>query len=492
MKENLIQQLRFCSTLPSLPAVALKIIDLANSADTDMIQISHYIALDPALAAKILKTANSPLYKSRRTSSNIRQAVCVLGTHAVISIALSFSLTKTLMQHTESSIGKESSDLFWRRSIIAALACKALGNKINLKMADDLFLAGLLQDIGILAFFSIIPEAYAKIYSSAASHDALLQAEYEAFETGHDELGYTLLKRWNLPSYVAIACMTSHNQSSSQKGEPTIADCVAASGYIADYFLNPSDTEKIAQTMTKLYARLNLDGQALLKVIAKIKDELRTIEELFEFSICSESELNALMSEAQELLSIQSLIKIRDLEDKTQRDGLTGAHNRAFFDSVFEREFIFSTQHSTPLTIAMIDVDHFKQVNDSHGHVVGDALLIALVRAIFGQIRQDDLLCRYGGEEFVLILPGTTIASARKLLIRLKNSIEAISYKLDNDKHIGITVSMGIATNLDKGSIFTSHDGMLEAADLALYAAKHAGRNKIVEWDHSLSLQNHS
>lgn len=68
----------------------------------------------------------------------------------------------------------------------------------------------------------------------------------------------------------------------------------------------------------------------------------------------------------------------------------------------------------------MIDVDHFKKVNDNHGHVVGDALLIALVRAIFGQIRQDDLLCRYGGEEFVLILPGTPIASARKLLIRLK------------------------------------------------------------------------
>ncbi|MEK7792294.1 MAG: HDOD domain-containing protein, partial [Pseudomonadota bacterium] len=99
LTDTLERRLRFCATLPSLPAIAIKIIDLANDPNADINTACQYISLDPALSAKILKTANSPLYKSRRSATNIRQAVSILGTHTVIVIALPFSLANSLIKN---------------------------------------------------------------------------------------------------------------------------------------------------------------------------------------------------------------------------------------------------------------------------------------------------------------------------------------------------------------------------------------------------------
>jgi diguanylate cyclase (GGDEF)-like protein len=214
--------------------------------------------------------------------------------------------------------------------------------------------------------------------------------------------------------------------------------------------------------------------------------ELVEVEELFEITIHQPDEISGIMAEAKELLTIQSLSKVRELEEKSQHDGLTGARNRAYFDDTLQREFYLSSQHALPLTIAMIDLDHFKKINDTFGHIAGDALLIATVRTIIGQVRHDDTLCRYGGEEFALILPGTTLSAARKLLARLKDSIAAISHQLDDGRIVKVTASIGVVANMDGNAKFECPDDLVKAADSALYAAKHAGRNQIIEWNNSL------
>ena len=164
MDVNLEKRLRFCKTLPSIPAVAIKVIDLANDPYSDMIQICNCISYDPALSVKIIKAANSPLYKSRRSPDNIRQAVSMLGTHATIVIALSFSLTTSLMSQSDKHAGTPNNNSYWRRTILSALASRALGERLGHKALDDLFLAGLLQDIGILAFDAMMPEEYVPIF----------------------------------------------------------------------------------------------------------------------------------------------------------------------------------------------------------------------------------------------------------------------------------------------------------------------------------------
>lgn len=487
MNDTLTQRLRFCSTLPSLPAIAVKIIDLANDPDADISMVCQFISLDPALAAKMLRLANSPLYKTRRETTNLRQAISVLGTHAVVVTALSFSLANSLMKQTGQYPTAFDSNSFWRQSIASALASRALGEKLGLNIPDDLFLAGLLQDIGILAYSAMMPEEYGPVFASTSDHDLLLKAEREIFGAGHDEAGYALLKKWGIPDYISTCCIASHGQPVPIEIGSSLNACVAVSRYVADYFLNPGESGKVTTVMDMAQSWLNMNGSTLKEVIDIMAAGLSSVEDLFEISIHSPIEISGILCEAKELLMIQALSKAHELEEKSQRDSLTGASNRGFFDETLKREFYLSVQYVLPLTVAMIDLDHFKDINDKHGHLVGDAILVEVVKTILGKIRQDDTLSRYGGEEFVLILPGTTIALARKLMIRLKDSIAGISYKLEDNRSINVTASIGVASNMDGTTQFDNPADLIKAVDFALYAAKHAGRNKIVEWNTSLS-----
>lgn len=486
MKKNLLEQLRFCTNLPSLPSIVLKIIDLAGDADASLTQINHYISLDPALAAKIIKTANSPLYKSRYPVSNISQATGILGTYGVITIALSFSLADSLVKQSGKKLGMADSNIFWRRSITSALASRALGERLGMgRMLDNLFLAGLLQDIGILAFHALLPEDYPAVFSLADNHNALLAAECKAFGVGHDELGAALLEYWKFPDYVPTACRYSH--TAPEKPNAGINECVATSGYVTDYFLSQDRKEKIDEVTRMAEAYLGLDGHALVEILEAMQNELRHVEDLFEITILNPVHLNSIVTEARELLIVHATIQVRELGDKIQHDGLTGAHNRAFFDETFQHEFQLSVQQGSPLSLAMIDIDNYKIFNDTYGHVAGDGVLVTIARVITEQIRQMDVLCRYGGDEFALILPGTTLSAARHILARIMESIAAISYKPNEMNTIHITTSIGLAVNMDKEKSFVTYREMLEAADRALYAAKHAGRNRIAEWNPSLT-----
>lgn len=200
-----------------------------------MIQISHYISLDPALTAKILKTANSPLYKSRRTSSNIRQAVCVLGTHAVISIALSFSLTRTLMQHTESSIGKPVAIFSGVDRLLPHLQVKRSAAKLTWNWRMIYSSRACCKILVSLPFLD---------HSWSVCQNLFICPLPWCFASGRI---WSLWNRaWRTRLYLTqalesteLCCDRLHDEPQSivySKGEPTIADCVAASGYIADYF----------------------------------------------------------------------------------------------------------------------------------------------------------------------------------------------------------------------------------------------------------------
>lgn len=484
LDDKLRTRLNYCAALPSLPAVAIKIIELANNPDADIGTVCQYISLDPVLSVKLLKTANAPIYKSRRTATNIRQAISLLGIHSVIVIGLSFSLTTSLMKNPSPDNSPAfDNNAFWRRSIASALACRALGEKFALSFLDDLFLAGLIQEIGILAYSAIVPEEYSKIFSSTSDHDILLKTERETFGAGHDELGYALLQKWHIPDYIALSCLASHGQPEPKDLAPTLQSCAAVARYLADYFLDPHKIEKMA-TLTDVARKwLGLDEAKLIDVIKIMEDGLKPIEELFEISIHHPLDVAAILAEAKELLMIHSLARAKELEEKSQRDGLTGAHNRIYFDETFRREFNLSAQYNLPLTIAIIDLDHFKQINDTYGHLAGDSLLVTVVNTISERIRQDDTLSRYGGEEFALILPGTSLAAARNLISRLKDGIAAIAFKPDDHRIIQITASIGVASKEEGAPSFLDPVDMIKAADTALYAAKHAGRNQIIEWN---------
>jgi diguanylate cyclase (GGDEF)-like protein len=156
-------------------------------------------------------------------------------------------------------------------------------------------------------------------------------------------------------------------------------------------------------------------------------------------------------------------------------DELTGLFNRRYFFEMARREFERSLRYGLPLSAVMLDIDWFKQVNDSFGHPVGDQVLQAVARTCKGKLREVDLLARYGGEEFVILLPNTALHGARQVADRLHRSITEMVVQ-SNDHLIRVTISLGVA---ELGTSCTTLDALLECADQALMKAKQSGRNRV-------------
>jgi diguanylate cyclase (GGDEF)-like protein len=159
-------------------------------------------------------------------------------------------------------------------------------------------------------------------------------------------------------------------------------------------------------------------------------------------------------------------------------DALTGLYNRRHFSELTAREFQRAQRYGRPLCAVMLDVDHFKRVNDTHGHAAGDGVLKDLAARCRQVLRKTDLLGRYGGEEYAIVLPEADLAAACQTAERLRRECSQRAFEV-GDSRIAVTVSLGVAA-LDEEC--ASQDTLLDRADHALYAAKHAGRNQVCVW----------
>lgn len=164
------------------------------------------------------------------------------------------------------------------------------------------------------------------------------------------------------------------------------------------------------------------------------------------------------------------------LKEQAIRDPLTGLYNRRFLEESLARELANAERGQTPLSVAVIDLDHFKHVNDVHGHAAGDRLLEAIGDMLRQNSRGGDIACRYGGEEFVMIMPGATLDAAAHRVNEWRQAFAALHVQSEN-VYISTTFSAGVATYPLHGE---TTGALLDAADQALYAAKAAGRNRVM------------
>lgn len=166
-------------------------------------------------------------------------------------------------------------------------------------------------------------------------------------------------------------------------------------------------------------------------------------------------------------------LRRRETEDSARRDGLTGVLTRAAFYELAEA--LHRQQPAVPLAVAMVDMDHFKAVNDQHGHATGDLALAHMARLISGSMRSTDLIGRYGGEEFVVLLRGADAATAQRFGERLVDLADRTRVRLPDAEPLHCTLSVGLAC---RGTEAESLDALVDRADQALYQAKAEGRNR--------------
>jgi diguanylate cyclase (GGDEF)-like protein len=167
------------------------------------------------------------------------------------------------------------------------------------------------------------------------------------------------------------------------------------------------------------------------------------------------------------------------LREQAIRDPLTNLFNRRYLEETLDRELSRAGREDYPVCVIMIDLDHFKRINDTHGHEAGDLVLKAIADALSEFSRRGDFACRYGGEEFVITMPNITLATAYERAESLRQSLNVLSVPYEY-YNLSVTISMGIACYPENGQ---TREALLRAADQALYAAKEAGRNHILAYD---------
>jgi two-component system, cell cycle response regulator len=167
----------------------------------------------------------------------------------------------------------------------------------------------------------------------------------------------------------------------------------------------------------------------------------------------------------------------RRLYESAMADPLTGVYNRRYLDDHLLSEFAFALRHGTSLSLLLIDADHFKKVNDTYGHAAGDTALRALAGHLHRSVRTEDMIARFGGEEFAVLAREITTDGALVVAERIRTSVARTPVLLDDGQKVPLTVSIGVVT-VGAGRHFDSADALLEAADEALYRAKEGGRNR--------------
>jgi diguanylate cyclase (GGDEF)-like protein len=167
----------------------------------------------------------------------------------------------------------------------------------------------------------------------------------------------------------------------------------------------------------------------------------------------------------------------RFLEDVSNTDQLTRLYNRRYFVNRYHEEYRRAERHQTPLSVVMLDIDHFKHLNDTYGHIAGDECLKLVAEALNSCIsRAGDTLARYGGEEFIVLLSSTDTEGARVVAERLRESVENIRFRIEGEA-VPVTISVGVAETIPKD--FRNAERAIQMADEALYEAKDQGRNRV-------------
>jgi diguanylate cyclase (GGDEF)-like protein len=493
MLGQLKSELKASLNFPSPPAIAQQIIALARDPSTDISQVAAAIGRDPALAAKLLRVANSALYSRQRKSANLRQALIILGVQGATTLALGFSLvgTYTGLKSNGVDYGR-----YWRRAILSASAARCFGALQNTSELDDIFLAALLQDIAILGIDRAAPDFYRDLPRNA-SHREFAQHETARLGIDHAELGAWLLGYWKLPEPLCRAVALSHAPWSADHStqEAMTACCVALGSECVEILLAPAAAPDFAALAEHASEWLGIDARAVAEVIGNIVAEIPEIERLFDTRLLKADAASAILDQARDLLILRDLQALEEVgslratnlkpgartaapKDERQRDPLTGLYNRGYIDLMLRREFQAASIGNWPLSLVFIDLGDFKGINEAHGHEAGDSVLASTAKVIASVARDTDCVARFGGTQFVIVLPGLASPGAEiiceRLIARLRSTLHAV-----RGTAVTVTASVGLATHAPQRP-FQRASHLINAAERSACFANEAGLDRLV------------
>jgi diguanylate cyclase (GGDEF)-like protein len=480
MNEQLAKQIRECQNLPTLPSVAVQVLELVQDPNADIPKLARLVSKDPALSSRILKTVNSSIYARPQKISKLTQALTLLGLQTVRVLVLGFSLVRNVKNYRHKGFSPLS---YWRRSIYGATAALTLAQRVHLEFQEEAFVAALLMDIGMLALDEMFGEEYGRVHEKARTHNDLLKYEESVFDTTHPEVAGVLAEEWQLPPLLAIPMAFHHKPVEVE--DPTLrslAEACYLAGRCADVFVDEAAGGAIAEIRAFCQSQYGMSEADCDQFLDQICRRTGEIAPLFDVTLNAGISYDSILKKANDKVIQLTLCSHEEqrqerykLQEQANTDALTGLANRGRFDQVVAAQFASAQSSEAPLAILMLDVDGFKQMNDQLGHQAGDAVLQSLGKLLRTAARPQDLAARLGGDELVLLMPSTTRGEALAIAEAIRREVAARPIEFGKTM-IAVTISVG-AAGVEPGTPFKEPAHLLKAADMAMYAAKNAGRN---------------
>lgn len=293
-KEALLEKVRHSDQLPMLPDLAVRIIDMSNDKELYAAKISEVIANDAVLSARLLQVSNSSIFPFRHEITNLNQALAILGIQLTMSIAIGFAIID-MMRSRETKDTGFNHDAFWRKSVLSAIAAIEMRSELSGVEQGDLFVAALMQDVGMIGFEVFEGKKYTQLVNGARSHLDLLELERRMFGIDHAEIGAAILKRWNLPSIHINAVRNSHYllEAKSITELSKLEYAVAFSGLLAEQWISESSSrQELDKVIQQALERIGEQGYK--NVVNKTADAVPDANELFKMSLLSAEQLSDL------------------------------------------------------------------------------------------------------------------------------------------------------------------------------------------------------
>jgi len=485
MNQHLLERISTCATLPSLPAIAVQVLEMAQKVEVDIGEIARIISKDPALSGKILKTVNSSFYGRSQAVSTISHALVILGLQSVKTLVLGFSLVSNLSKSKSTGFKHLTN---WKHSIFNATASRSIAGKLGIVQQEEAFLIGLLADIGMLVLDQVAGEAYGELIASASSHHDVLALEVSGQDLTHAQVSAAMAEKWKLPPLLAIP--VAHHHSPDEVTDPALkklAQVAYLASRCADIFVDEEAAQAIAEVRDIAKTVHGLDEKAVDALLMEIGTKTKEIAPLFEISMGTSESYENILKRANETLvdlTLQSQAREQTLQHQNESlkfqattDKLTGLANRAAFEHQSQELWEQAAKDQTPLALLLIDLDKFKSVNDTYGHPAGDEVLRCVGKILKNASRAQDVAARYGGEELTLLLPDTPREIAAIIAETVRKAVQAKPVVLGTVS-IPVTASIGVSS-WEPGSPLKTLAHIIKAADLSLYNAKHTGRNRV-------------
>ncbi|WP_447554325.1 diguanylate cyclase [Vreelandella sp. EE22] len=470
--------------LPSLPAVALQVLDVARTPHASLKEYACVIEHDPALTTRLIAVANSAHHvRAPNAAKSSLEATQRLGTDATLATVLSFALF-------EDDQANEVATPTWQRAIASAAIASQLAQRLCPEHLGYAFTVALLQDIGILALQMAYPDEAKTLYNQRdLSHTQLAKAERHRFGCDHTLIGAWLAAKWGLPESIVSAIDESHD---SVFTDDDVALCIRFSGPLADAWLSANPAQSFATLLYELSASNTKHVVTLEALFYTMHRQISLLSDLLKLAVPLPMDSVKVLNDAKQLLFQHTLAISARLEaqqekfslleqkhcalmERSRIDPLTQLANRAWLEEQLRERFMLCHQKERTMSVVFIDLDHFKVLNDRYGHRTGDEVLQCFGKVLSSLISAGDVAGRYGGEEFLIILPNATAQNAKQLSQRILTLLKNEPMAQSSDGPLYISVSIGVAC-LEDG-IFSNEHELIAAADQSMYSIKHSGRN---------------